>query len=75
MIKTATEMTDDILSSIGMKNVPERVLIEAYIEKCLESAKNDVKKEILEYIQPHDVDVNGNIVSCNYHNLFDILNK
>lgn len=41
MIKTAIEMTEDILISIGMKNAPEKILIEAYIQKCLDSAKKD----------------------------------
>lgn len=47
MLKTATEMTDDILSSLRMKNAPERILIEAYLEKCLESAKKEGKIEAL----------------------------
>lgn len=47
MLKTATEMTDDILSSIRMKNAPERVLIESYIEKCLVSAKKEGYLEAL----------------------------
>ena len=51
MLKTAVEMTDDILSSLRMKNAPERVLIEVYIEKCLESAKKDGKLEALEEMQ------------------------
>lgn len=47
MIKTANQMTDDILSSIRMSNAPERVLIELYIEKCLESAKKEGYNEAL----------------------------
>mgnify|MGYP000495023574 CR=1 FL=1 len=56
MLKTATEMTDDILSSIRMKNAPERVLIESYIEKCLELAKKDGYNEALEEMQKKSED-------------------
>lgn len=45
MLKTAKEMTSDILSSLRIPNAPEAILIEAYIEKCLESAKKEGKDE------------------------------
>lgn len=48
MLKTAKQMTDDILSSLRIPNAPEAILIEAYIEKCLESAKKEGEIEALE---------------------------
>lgn len=75
MLKTAKEMTSDILTSLQDEKNPLAVLIEGYIEKCLESAKKEARKEVLEFIQPHNVDVDGNIENCNYHKLFDILSK
>jgi hypothetical protein len=75
MEKTAKEMTSDILSSLRDENNPLGVLIEAYLEKCLEMTRKEVRKEILDFVQPHDCDVNGNIVECNYHTLFDMLTK
>jgi hypothetical protein len=75
MTKTAKEMTNDILSSLNDQNNPLAILIEGYLERCLEMAKKEERKEILEFIQHHDVDDNGNIKDCNYHNLFDILSK
>ena len=75
MEKTAKQMTSDILSSLRDENNPLGVLIESYLEKCLEMARKEARKEVLEFVQPHDCDVKGNIVECNYHTLFDILTK
>lgn len=75
MVKTAEQITNDILASLGKKDAPERILLEPYLEKCLEMARKEVRKEILDFVQPHECDVKGNIVECNYHTLFDMLTK
>jgi hypothetical protein len=75
MEKTAKEMTSDILKSLRDENNPLGILIEGYLEQCLKMVKKEARKEVLDFVQPHDCDVNGNIVECNYHTLFDILTK
>jgi hypothetical protein len=75
MEKTAKEMTSDILSSLRDEDNPLGIIIEGYLEKCLEMAKKEARKEVLVFVQPHDCDVKGNIVECNYHTLCDMLSK
>ena len=75
MEKTAKEMTSDILSSLRDENNPLGILIEGYLEQCLKMAKKEARKEVLEFVQPHNVDVKGNIIECDYHTLLDMLNK
>lgn len=75
MVKTAKEMTSDILTSLRDENNPLGILIEGYLEKCLEMARKEARKEVLDFVQPHDVDGNGNIKECNYQTLFDMLTK
>ncbi len=75
MEKTAKEMTSDILSSLRDQDNPLGILIEGYLEQCLKMAKKEARKEVLEFVQPHEVDDNGNIKDCNYHTLFDMLSK
>ena len=75
MTKTPKEMTSDILTSLRDEKNPLAILIEGYLEKCLEMARKEARKEVLEFVQPHDVDVKGNIIECNYHTLFDMLTK
>jgi hypothetical protein len=75
MTKTAAEMTNDILKSLQKENAPERILLEPYLEKCLEMARKEARKEVLNFVQPHNVDVNGDIINCSYHKLFEMLNK
>jgi len=75
MTKTPKEMTNDILSSLRDENNPLAILIEGYLEKCIKDHVKAARKEVLDFVQPHDCDVNGNIVECNYHTLFDKLTK
>jgi hypothetical protein len=46
-MRTPEEMTDDILRSIRMKDAPERVLIEAYLDVMI---KKHRKEAVTEYI-------------------------
>jgi hypothetical protein len=46
-MRTPEEMTDDILSSMRMKDAPERVLIEAYLDVMI---KKHRKEAVAEYI-------------------------
>ena len=75
MVKTPEQMVSDILTSLGKKEAPEGIILEIYLERCLEMARKQARKEVLEFVQPHDVDINGNIVECNYHTLSDMLTK
>jgi len=55
MTKTGTEMADDILSSMRMKNAPERVLIEAYIDIMIKQHRKEAVDEyIAEQNKPKD---------------------
>ncbi len=55
MVKTAKEMTSDILSSLRDENNPLGVLIESYIEKCIKdhvrAAKDELIKDELKKIE------------------------
>jgi hypothetical protein len=75
MKKTAEQMTKDILSALRKDDAPEAVLLEIYLEKYLNMAKKEGLKDVLGFIEKHDVDIDGNIVNCNYHMLFDLLKK
>jgi hypothetical protein len=74
-MKTAKEMTSDILSSLRDENNPLGILIEGYLEKCLEMARKEGRKEVLEHIKTHDIDDKGNIKECNFHFLYNMLTK
>ena len=73
MKKTAEQMTKDILSALRKDDAPEAVLLEIYLEKYLNMAKKEGLKDVLGFVEKHDVDIDGNIVNCNYHMLFDLL--
>lgn len=75
MKKTAEQMTKDILSALRKDDAPEAVLLEIYLEKYLNMAKKEGLKDVLGFVEKHDVDIDGNIVNCNYHMLFDLLKK
>ena len=66
-------MTKDILSALRKDDAPEAVLLEIYLEKYLNMAKKEGLKDVLGFVEKHDVDIDGNIVNCNYHMLFDLL--
>jgi hypothetical protein len=74
-MKTAEQMADDILISLRMKNAPERILIVAYLEKCLDMAKKEANQNVLSYVESRHKDINGDLINCNYHSLAKILNK
>lgn len=47
MAKNHVEMTDDILSSLRLKNAPERILLEVYLDVMIKRHK---KEAVDEYI-------------------------
>ena len=49
-MKTAKEMTSDILSSLRDENNPLAILIEGYLEKCIKDHVNAAKDELLKDI-------------------------
>jgi hypothetical protein len=46
MKKTPQEVADDILNSLRVPNAPERILLEAYLEKWKESIRKEVFEEV-----------------------------
>lgn len=50
MIKTAKEMTSDILQSLGKKDAPEGILLEMYLEKVIKRHRADAANEAIESI-------------------------
>ena len=51
-MKTAKEMTSDILSSLRDENNPLGILIESYIEKCIKDHVRATKDELMKGILP-----------------------
>jgi hypothetical protein len=74
-MKTAKEMTSDILSSLRDENNPLAILIEGYLEKCIKdhvnSAKDELLKSITELIDAED----GKSVIYDVKGLVELFNK
>ena len=45
MAKSPKEMADDILSSVGKKDAPEKILVEAYLEAMIKQHRAEAVKE------------------------------
>lgn len=48
MPKTPKEMTNDILSALRMKDAPEAILVEAYLEAMIKQHRKEAVKEYQE---------------------------
>jgi hypothetical protein len=74
-MKTAKEMTNDILSSLRDENNPLAILIEGYLEKCIKDHVNAAKDELLKDIT-HLIDAeDGKSVIYDVKGLIELFKK
>ena len=74
-MKTAKEMTNNILSSLRDENNPLAILIEGYLEKCIKDHVNAAKDELLKDIT-HLIDAeDGKSVIYDVKGLIELFKK